>query len=85
MPAIDYSVGFSVIEVEEILDVQKAELKKVMQSYSDSGTNVTKRRIDEIHTIIAACQSALQKLDPQKFPRTSVKSAQATMAGYLPK
>ncbi len=64
----DYSIGFTAAEVEEILAVQKAELKKTLAAYANDGSTVTKRRIDEIHTIIGACQRALQKLDPLKYP-----------------
>ena len=70
MGAIDYSIGFTAAEVEEILAIQKAELKKTLSAYADNGSSVTKRRIDEIHTVIAACQRALQKLDPAKYPPT---------------
>lgn len=68
MPQIDYSVGFTTLEVEEILSIQKAELRKTLAAYADNGSSVSKRRIDEIHAIIAACQRALQKLDPDKYP-----------------
>ena len=68
MPQINYAVGFSTSEVEEILSIQKAELKKTLAAYADNGSSVSKRRIDEIHAIIAACQRALQKLDPAKYP-----------------
>jgi hypothetical protein len=67
MPVIDYSVGFTQGEVEEILAAQKAELKKTLAAYADNGSSVTKRRIDEIHAIIAACQKALLKLDPETY------------------
>jgi hypothetical protein len=68
MPQIDYSIGFTTAEVEEILSIQKAELKKTLAAYADNGSSVTKRRIDEIHEIIAGCQRALQKLDPEHYP-----------------
>ncbi len=56
MGNVDYSVGFTVAEVEEILTAQKAELKKTLAAYANDGSSVTKRRIDEIHTVIAACR-----------------------------
>lgn len=67
MPSIDYTIGFTATEVEKILTAQKTELKKTLAAYSNDGSSVTKRRIDEIHAVIAACQKALQKLDPQKY------------------
>ncbi|MDP0498686.1 MAG: hypothetical protein Q7P63_01180 [Verrucomicrobiota bacterium JB022] len=67
MAAVDYSIGFTTSEVEEILQAQKAELKRTQQAYADNGSSVTKRRISEIHEIIAACQRALQKLDPENY------------------
>lgn len=68
MSTVDYSIGFTAPEIEEILLIQKQELKKTLASYADGGTSATKRRLDEIHTIIDACQRALQKLDPGKYP-----------------
>ena len=67
MAAIDYSIGFTRAEVEEILSIHKEELKKTLASWSDSGSAVTKRRLDEIHTVIAACQEALRKLAPETY------------------
>ncbi len=68
MAAMDYSVGFTKAEVEEILAVHKLELKKTLAGWSDGGVTVTKRRLEEIHAVIAACQTALQKLDPATHP-----------------
>jgi hypothetical protein len=65
--SVDYSIGFTREEVLEILDAHKAELKKTLASWSDSGSSVTKRRIDEIHVVIAACQDALRKIAPAEF------------------
>ena len=84
MPAIDYSVGFTLQEVEEILAAQKAELKKTLAAYANDGSTVTKRRVDEIHAIIAACQKALRKLDPETYGRP-VRVRRTGMAGYLEK
>jgi hypothetical protein len=82
--APDYSVGFSVEEIERILAVHKRELERTLVAWSDSGSSVTKRRIDEIHAVIAACQRALQKLDPVKYP-TRPRTTQAQVVGHLPK
>jgi hypothetical protein len=81
--SIDYSIGFTRAEVEEILAVNKGELKKTLASWSDSGSAVTKRRIDEIHLVIAACQSALRKLAPEVYG-TGRRVAQSTV-GAIPK
>lgn len=67
MTTIDYSIGFTRAEVEEILAVHKAELTKTLASWSDSGSSATRRRVDEIHTVITACQMALRKLDPSTY------------------
>ena len=69
MATIDYSVGFSVAEIEEILAVHKQELKKTLTAYANDGSSYTKRHIDEIHTVIKACQGALVKLAPEKDRR----------------
>lgn len=83
MAAIDYSIGFTHAEVLEILAVHKAELKKTLASWSESGSSVQKRRIDEIHEIIAACQAALLKLAPEAY-RRGRRVAQSTI-GAIPK
>lgn len=82
---IDYSVGFSVPEIEAILAVQKAELKKTQAAYAHDGSSVTKRRLDEIHAIIRACQNALVKLAPESYPRIRCTAAQSVVHGHLPK
>ncbi len=69
MATIDYSVGFSVVEIEEILAVHKQELKKTLTAYANDGSSYTKCHIDEIHTVIKACQDALVKLAPERYRR----------------
>ncbi|MEI6071089.1 MAG: hypothetical protein WCS31_04810 [Verrucomicrobiae bacterium] len=69
MAAIDYSIGFTRREVEKIFTIHKAELEKTLASWTDSGSAVTKRRLDEIHVVIAACQDALRKLAPDDYGR----------------
>ncbi len=80
---IDYSIGFTKGEVEAILAVQKAELQKTLVAWTDSNSSATKRRIDEIHAVIAACQRALQKFDPVAYPLRP-RTAQAQIVGELP-
>ena len=84
MAAPDYTIGFTREEVEEILAVQKAELKRTLAAWSESGSAVTKHRIDEIHAIIAACQSALRKLAPEVYGRP-VRVGTSVVIGHLPK
>ena len=84
MAAIDYSIGFTQTEVEEILATQKAELRKTLAAYANDGSSVTKRRVDEIHTIIAACQKALQKLAPDAYGRP-LKTSATGFVGHLEK
>lgn len=67
----DYSIGFTLAEVEEIFTALKAELKKTIASYSESGTQVIRQRVDDIHKKMAACQRALQKLDPTTYGSSS--------------
>ncbi len=69
MATIDYSVGFSVVEIEEILAVHKQELKKTLTAYANAGSSYTKRHIAEIPTVIKACQDALVKLAPERYQR----------------
>jgi len=80
----DYSIGFTQQEVEEILATQKAELKRTLAAWSDSGSSVSKRRLDEIHAIIAACQAALRKLAPETYG-TPIRVGTSEVIGHLPK
>ncbi len=84
MGAPDYTVGFTREEVEDILASQKAELKRSLAAWSESGSAVTKRRVDEIHAIIEACQRALKKLAPEVYGRP-VRVATSEVFGFLPK
>jgi hypothetical protein len=84
MAAPDYSIGFTREEVEEIFVAQKAELKRTLAAWSESGSSVTKRRVDEIHAIIAACQAALRKLAPEVYGRAA-RVATSVVSGHLPK
>jgi hypothetical protein len=84
MSTPDYSIGFTQAEVEEILAAQKAELKRTLAAWSDSGSSVSKRRIDEIHEIIAACQVALRKLAPETYG-TPIRVGASEVVGHLPK
>ena len=84
MAAPDYSIGFTREEVEEILAAQKAELKRTLAAWSESGSTVTKRRIDEIHAIIEACQIALKKLAPEVYGKRGRVDTSAVF-GFLPK
>ena len=84
MASIDYSIGFTQAEVEEILAAQKAELKKTLAAYANDGSSVTKRRIDEIHEIIAACQKALQKLAPETYGKQK-RTIRSGFTGQLEK
>lgn len=84
MATIDYSIGFTQAEVEEILTAQKAELKKTLAAYANDGSSVTKRRVDEIHSVISACQKALQKLDPEVYGKP-LKTSATGFVGHLEK
>ena len=82
---VDYSIGFSVPEIEEILSAQKAELKKTQAAYANDGSSVSKRRLDEIHAIIRACQDALVKLAPDTYSKPKRTAIQSAVVGYLEK
>ena len=84
MAAPDYSIGFTQQGVEEILAAQKEELKRTLAAWSESGSTVTKRRIDEIHAVIEACQKALRRLAPQIYGRP-VRVGTSEIIGHLPK
>lgn len=80
----DYSIGFTREEVEEILAAQKSELKRTLAAWQESGSTVTKRRIDEIHSIIEACQIALKRLAPEVYGKPK-RVTTSEVFGYLPR
>lgn len=82
---IDYSIGFSLVEVEEIFAVQKKELLKTQSAYAEDGSSVNKRRLDECHAIIQNCQRALQKLDPVTYPPDTGNMMLSGFSGYMEK
>ena len=82
---VDYSIGFTVPEIEEILSAQKAELKKTQAAYANDGSSVSKRRLDEIHAIIRACQDALAKLAPDAYAKPKRTAIQSAVVGHLAK
>jgi hypothetical protein len=79
---IDYSVGFTQEEVEAILAVQKKELLKTQAAYASDNSSVNKRRIEEIHSIIRACQDALKILAPGTYGKRR-RMIQAGMTRHL--
>lgn len=82
---VDYSIGFTIPEIEEILSTQKAELKKTQAAYANDGSSVSKRRLDEIHAIIRACQDALVKLAPDTYAKSKRTAIQSAVVGHLAK
>ena len=82
---VDYSIGFTTPEVEEILSAQKAELKKTQAAYANDGSSVSKRRLDEIHAIIRACQDALVKLAPDTYAKPKRTAIQSAVVVHLAK
>jgi hypothetical protein len=46
---------------------------------------VSKRRLDEIHAIIRACQDALVKLAPDTYARPKRTAMQSAVIGHLSK
>lgn len=81
MATLDMSKNFTVEEVEEILAENKKVLKKLMMSYSESGSQVTYKRLEDTKEIISACQAALSKLDPFKYGKTR-RTCQSTVGGF---
>ena len=82
---VDYSIGFTIPEIEEILSAQKAELKKTHAAYANDGSSVSKRRLDEIHAIIRACQDALVKLAPDTYSKPKRTAIQSAVVEHLAK
>ena len=61
----DYSIGFTREEVEEILSAQKAELKRTLAAWSESGSSITKRRIERLQCCDASsCGLGLGQAKP---------------------
>jgi hypothetical protein len=81
MATINMSKNFTIEEVEEILAENKKVLKKIMMSYSESGSQVTYQRMEDTEKKIAACQAALSKLDPITYGKTR-RTCQSTAGNF---
>ena len=75
--ALDLTIGWTQAEIENLLSKQKQLLLKLTVQFSDSGSTVTYRRIEEAEKIIKACQDALVKIDPDTY---GAKSNRVTKA-----
>lgn len=81
MATLDMTTGFSAEEVLEILTENKKVLKKLMMSFSETGSQVTYKRLEDTKEIIAACQFALKKLDPFTYGK-SRRTCQSAIGGF---
>ena len=79
---IDYSVGFTKEEVVAIFAAQKKELLKTQQAYASDNSSVNKRRLEDTHSIIRACQVSLKKPDPENYG-TQRRRIQAGCSGHI--
>ena len=84
MPHIDYSIGFTQAEVEEILAVQKAELKKTLAAYANDGSTVTSGASTRSMPSSRPVRRPFRKLDPETYGRP-VRAVRTGMGGYLDK
>lgn len=62
---IDFTIGFDLVELEELFAANKAELKNMLQSSTHDGSSYTRRQMDDVRKNMAGIQQALQKLDPE--------------------
>ena len=81
MATLDMTTGFSAEEVLEILTENKKTLKKLMMSFSETGSQVTYKKLEDTKEIIAACQYALKKLDPYTYGK-SRRTCQSSMGSF---
>ena len=80
MAALDFTTGFTLEEVEGILAQNKKILNKLMVSFSESGSQVTYKRLEDVKEIISACQKSLRTLDPTTYG-TRRRTAQSSAWG----
>lgn len=79
----DYTIGFTQVEVEEIFAELKAELKRTIASYSESGTQVIAQKVEDIHLKMKACQKALQIKDPDTYGSPNQKTSTSVVNQIL--
>ena len=80
--ALDLTIGWTQAEIENLLSKQKQLLLKLTVQFSDSGSTVTYRRIEEAEKIIKACQDALVKLDPATYREKSNRVKGSEMGNF---
>jgi len=84
MPTVpDYSIGWTQVELEELLSILKEELKRTIASYSESGTQVIAQKTEDIHIKMQAVIKALQKKDPDTYGSIDKKTSTSVVNQIL--
>ena len=71
MSNFNYSRGYSVEELEGLLNQAKLEREKYLQSFSDSGSSASRVSLETIEKKIGGILDALELLCPEKYAPTA--------------
>ncbi len=67
MSNFNYSRGYTVEELEKLLNTAKLEREKYLQSFSDSGSSASRVSLETVEKKIGGILDALELLCPEQY------------------
>ena len=81
MANYNYTRGYTIEELENLLVQVKAEREKYLQSASDSGSSYSRIAFSEIEKKFNGIMDALELLAPEKYPKTDRRISLSGVVG----
>ena len=83
MANYNYTRGYTIEELENLLVQVKAEREKYLQSASDSGSSYSRIAFSEIEKKFNGIMDALELLVPEKYPKTNRRISLSGVVGGI--
>lgn len=81
MANYNYTRGYTIEEIENLLVQVKFEREKYLQSASDSGSSYSRIALSEIEKKFNGIMDALELLAPEKYPKTNRRISLSGVVG----
>ena len=81
MANYNYTRGYTIEELENLLVRVKTEREKYLQSASDSGSSYSRIALSEIEKKFNGIMDALEFLAPEKYPKTNRRISLSGVVG----
>lgn len=81
MANYNYTRGYTIEELENLLVRVKTEREKYLQSASDSGSSYSRITLSEIEKKFNGIMDALELLAPEKYPKTNRRISLSGIVG----